>query len=65
MTLLHLLKPFVCVWAGLTFIDDVSVVLKMARLAFHRRDRPDTLCDMCDDVMESLLRGRSVVRSHL
>ena len=60
--LLQLLKPFVYVWASLNFIDDFSVVMKIARLVgastFHRReDNPYIVCNLCDDVMESLLKG--------
>ena len=59
---LQLLKPFVYVWASLNFIDDLSVAMKIARLVgattFHRRkDNPDTVCNLCDDVMEDLLKG--------
>ena len=62
MVLLHLLKPFVILWASLNILDDVTVVIRIARLvgasAFHNdRASPERLCDMCDDVMEDLLKG--------
>lgn len=59
---LHLLKPFVYLWAGLNFIDDLSLFMKITRLLgegiFRHRDQsPETTCDLCDEVMEDLLKG--------
>ena len=60
--ILQLLKPFVVLWAGANFIDDLAIVMKIARLVregiFHNRNEdPETICDMCDDVMEDVLKG--------
>ena len=59
---LHVLKPFVYFWASLNFIDDLSIVIKISRLVelsnFRNRNRsPEAICDMCDDVMEDILKG--------
>jgi len=58
---LQLLKPFIYVWAGLNFIDDLSIVMKITRLVgvsiFRRGENEDAVCNLCDDVMETLLRG--------
>lgn len=39
--------------------DDLTVVLKISRLvrASHRNQSPETICDLCDDVMEDVLKG--------
>jgi len=56
---LNFLKPFLYFWAGLNFIDDLSIVMKIGRLVgAHRPNQsPATICDLCDDVMENILRG--------
>ena len=60
---LHLVKPFVYVWAGLTILDDLSIVIKIARLAGASTFNPqsqnhETMCNLCDDVMERILIGK-------
>eukprot|EP00536_Pseudo-nitzschia_multiseries_P003182 jgi/Psemu1/284248/fgenesh1_pg.47_\ len=65
---LHLLKPFVYAWAGLTFIDDLSVVFKVVRLIGTtivptREANAESACNLCDDIMESLLKGTEGVES--
>jgi len=66
---LQLLKPFLYLWAGLNFIDDVSVVMKIFRLVgastFNRRgeENPESICNLCDDLMENILRGSEGVEA--
>ena len=60
--LIQLVKPFVFLWASLNFIDDLALLAKITRLVrdgnFHNRNEdPEALCDMCDDVMEDILKG--------
>lgn len=60
--MLQLLKPFLYLWLGLGVIDDVSVIVKVLRLVgastFNRqKENPETVCNLCDDLMENILRG--------
>jgi hypothetical protein len=62
MIFLQLFKPFLYIWASLNFIDDISVIMKIFRLVgastFNRREEnPETICNLCDDLMENILRG--------
>jgi len=60
--MLQLLKPFIYIWASLNFIDDLSVMMKMFRLigasTFYRgSENQESVCNLCDDLMENILRG--------
>ena len=60
----NILKPVVIVWAGLNAVDDLALMIRVARLGVAtvrpRRTTDDDnadLCDVCDDVMGDLLAG--------
>lgn len=60
--MLQLLRPFLYVWACLSFIDDISIVMKVLRLVgvstFNRSgEDPEKICNLCDGLMENILRG--------
>lgn len=62
MLILHLWKPLIIVWASASILDDLTIVAKLAKLIqkghFHSgNENPEATCDMCDEVMEDLLRG--------
>ena len=65
ITLPLFLKPIVYIWVGLNFLDDLSSMMKITRLAgaslsiFRRYETPDSMCGLCDDVVEGLMRGSS------
>ncbi len=66
--ILQLLKPFVVLWASLNFIDDLTIVMKVARLIevgnLNKRNAdPDKICDFCDEVMEDVLKGYEGLRA--
>ena len=59
---LLLLKPLVIIWASFSILDDLTIVAKLAKLIqkghFHSGNQsPEAICDMCDEVMEDILRG--------
>ena len=57
--LVTVFKPVVVLWAGLNAIDDLSMLLRVGRLAavlLPGGDKTD-MCDVCDDVMGDLLSG--------
>eukprot|EP00531_Pseudo-nitzschia_arenysensis_P014169 CAMPEP_0116154802 /NCGR_PEP_ID=MMETSP0329-20121206/21972_1 /TAXON_ID=697910 /ORGANISM="Pseudo-nitzschia arenysensis, Strain B593" /LENGTH=651 /DNA_ID=CAMNT_0003651801 /DNA_START=30 /DNA_END=1984 /DNA_ORIENTATION=+ len=63
----QLLKPFVYFWASLNFIDDLTIVMKIARLVevgnVRQDEDPDKICDFCDEVMEDVLKGTEGLRA--
>ena len=55
--LVAVFKPVVVLWAGLNALDDLSLLMRLARLGtviLPGTDKTD-LCDVCDDVMGDLL----------
>ena len=49
----------VILWAGLNFLDDLSIAMRLARLAAiaspFRDVEKSEMCDLCDDVMHDIL----------
>eukprot|EP00966_Prymnesium_polylepis_P186354 4319487-Prymnesium_polylepis.2 len=61
------LRPILALWAGLNLVDDFGVVMRFARLVTAtfpgmHRDR-FFLCNVCDDVMDDMLKGGDGLRS--
>ena len=55
--IIAIFKPVVVVWAGLNALDDLSVLMRLARLGsivLPGTDKSD-MCDVCDDVMGDIL----------
>ncbi len=65
--ILQLLKPLVYFWASLNFIDDITIVMKIARLVevgnVRQDEDPDKICNFCDEVMEDVLKGTEGLRA--
>ena len=60
MPLAAVLKPLVIVWASLNAIDDLSLVMRLGRLAaviLPGGKEGEEMCSLCDDVMGDLLKG--------
>lgn len=64
--LVTIAKPFVYLWAALSVIDDLSLVMRLGRLGAaviprlgkeQPQDNDGELCGLCDDVMGDLMRG--------
>ncbi len=60
-TLMRAARPLIILWAGLNAIDDISILLRVARLAMVVIPgvEKENLCGVCDDVMGDLLKGSS------
>ena len=73
---LRVLKPIVVLWAGLKVLEDVSLAMRVVRLAAvllpgnargGEQNNNNNMCDLCDDVMGDLLaqEGISVLPCNL
>jgi hypothetical protein len=57
MLVISILKPIAVFWLGLKFLDDVSLMMRITRLAavLIPGNSDNQMCDLCDDVMGDLL----------
>lgn len=71
---LQWVRPILAVWGALSVVDDVAIVFRLARLASFgaslalraspRSSSADhSLCGVCDDVMNDLLKGTEGLNS--
>ena len=55
------LKPIIVIWATMNAIDDLAMLMRVARLGMMvvpgQGRNPGDMCEMCDDVMGDLLKG--------
>ena len=53
------LKPIIVIWATMNAIDDLAMLMRVARLGMMvvpgQGRNPGDMCEMCDDVMGDLL----------
>lgn len=62
MWTIALFKPFLYLWAGLNFIDDLALIIRVGRLGASVIPIPgkseQDMCGVCDDVVGDLLAGK-------